>query len=215
MLRMITNTKVLPNTFKFVFGIDEYNKYRVTPTTSNGNCLFESVMIALKSIGLDYSIQHLRNVVAYPILNPHNSQATDTLKVWIQLAQDALSTKDRELLVEFSHVIPVFQIQNPNDAQIRQTIYSQMLKNTFWGEEYALRILETQLQVNFLVISIENKTKIIPHRLLHSEKQYQYYILLLLTRNAGEHYEPISYSGQFIFHYNQLPLVIKNLFQLK
>jgi CO dehydrogenase/acetyl-CoA synthase gamma subunit (corrinoid Fe-S protein) len=214
---MFKSQSFLPKEFKNVLKHDdeaEYNKFRVVHTTSNGNCLFESIVIALKSIGLNYSIEHLRNVVAHPILNPNDKGVTDTLKTWIELARDALNTRDRQLLIEYNHVLPVFQIQNPNDTQIRQVVYSQMLKNSFWGEEYALRILETRLQVNFLVILVDH-TKVIPHCLLHAEKKYMYYIILLLTKHYGEHYQPVSYCGQFIFHYGQLPVVIKTLFQFK
>lgn len=164
---------------------------RIHDTASGGECLFDSVRLVLESEGIHTNIQELRRLVASTVLDLQDAQATEAIVNWKMYYLS-------DLRQEFMHVHNVVRTDEPPNivtVNDRRMIFSNMLSpNLYWGDEYALRIMEREFKVTFLVF---RDTRHKPVYAVNHEPgwQFSHYILLFL---AGCHYNPVSLNGKFL-----------------
>lgn len=207
----------LPAWLRTAFGAEALF-FQIHPTPLDGNCFFSAMKRALDSIGLVYTIEHLRSVTAYPILDSKDLIASNTLKTWYDLVRQAIKSQDLELLTEYKHVLPIAHVSNPLSIENRKLVAYEMMNKQFWAEEHCIRVLERRLEMRVLVLEYDFKyQKLLPHHALDhgpASVPQEYYTLFLLTNDRGKHYENLSYTGQFVIHVSQLPICIRQLFHL-
>lgn len=200
-----------PPCLRHVLPPAESAKFSLSETLKNGDSLFASVKIILESIGTFYTINHLRRVVAYPVLNTHDKETNDSIRTWLSLIQQAKADKNKELMEHCSHLKPFQDAKYPLSPKQRKELYACLLKRSYAGDEHALRVLESQLQVRFLVLDGTYCTARYP--VVHApERQFRPQYCAMLYAESG-HYSPISYNGQFVWRLDQLPTSVRFLFR--
>lgn len=187
----------------------------VYPTIKNGDCLFDSLRIMLQSIGLQYSLAYLRGVVARSVLSVHENKAVySTVQTWYELYQSFLDSRDYVLLHEYAFLSPTKNQSWPLQPHVLQALSENMMKpKLYWGEEFALRTFEKQLQIRFFILEKKDNLYRLHAPLCHNDDpDYQptHYLWLLLDR---KHYQPLSFGGQFVFAPDELPLYLQKLIQ--
>lgn len=191
--------------------------FSVVRTRANGDCLFDSVSHCLNSIGLSFSPHYLRQVVAYSILDVQSATAKNIVQQWYQLYHQLMSPDgDKSLLREYAFMQPAHHQPLPLSLSTLSLISRQMMQPAlYWGEEYALRVFERQLQVRFLIWEqVEgNRFRLhtpLDHNDLRGDYRPTHYILLYLQQ---KHYQPLSYSGQYVFTPHSLPSSLQTMMQ--
>lgn len=195
--------------------------YCLVQTNGDGNCFFQSVHIGLKSIVENpYSIYELRNEVAMSIKEDRKEglQALDTWKV---LLHYAIQEKDQALQKEFAHALPL--VKGDISESSIQHVYENMLDpNLYWGDQYALNILELRLNVKLIVLkkSVTMPPRLVIQRnIVHEERHYRpMYCIILFLHN--EHYMPLihRYTKDNVVKYvtcfkvHKLPCFIENIY---
>lgn len=171
-------------------------------TEDRGDCLFDSVRIVLQSERIYTTNQELRRIVADTVLDLSDRDATSAIQLWKMSYMAGMAA-------EFQHVRNVVR-QGEDPAMItindRRLIFSNMLcPNLYWGDEYALRIMEREFHVVFLLFTDLRLKPVVPldHEPNH---QFTHYIMLYLSRI---HYQPVSYGSRFLFQPEQLPDFLK------
>jgi hypothetical protein len=189
---------------------------KIYSTVQNGDCLFDSLRIMMQSIGLHYSLEYLRGVVARSILN----MATDehvyqTVHMWFELFHSFVKSRDVSLMQEYQFMTPTYQQTWPLSPQVLQDLSEYMMKpKLYWGEEFALRTFEKQLQIRFFILEKVGRQGYRLHApLCHNDDagyQPTHYVWLYLQ---NKHYQPLSFGGQFVFAPFELPLYLQKLIQ--
>lgn len=188
---------------------DEASKFVTAQTAADGNCLFDSVRIILQSLDMNYTVRHLRSVVAYQTLDTHDKQTTETIASWITLYRQGKAERNFEMCQEYAHVEPVSNSRPPLSIQDRKKLSREMMKNTYWGDEHALRVLEERLCMRFLILHPDGSTQ---HPLDHrcsAAWRPDHVAMLLLSQ---KHYQPISYEGRYVFCADDLPPAVHKVF---
>jgi len=165
----------------------------------DGNCLYSSIG---KALGI--TIIKLRKMVAQSIYLPENDS---TIQFWRELHNLAVKEKNIELMTEYGHMkcIANIPLERQITKQEKKLIYREIMKSSFWGEEYTIRILEKMLNIKVLVVNGDKTSLVKP---LDHEGVYQHtYIMVYLKHN---HYSLISYKKQTLFSHINLPIDIKN-----
>ena len=182
--------------------------YRLVETRGAGDCLFESVSVALKTAmrGRPYTPYELRRAVARTISDPSDRRASAALDEWKLLLLGAIEDDDDEMIGQLSHAFPLIfdEVQdehrdedvtvNERDrdgrrngemmaageerasgqkgrhrkkkrqagdagneegrgAQARREVSELMLDpSVYWGDQYAVDVLERLLDVRIAVI---------------------------------------------------------------
>jgi hypothetical protein len=158
-----------------------------------GECLFESVRLALGTIGYVYRVNDLRHVVAKRVLDEDDAEMNEVLRIWMQLFQEATKSGDLSVLAECWQVRPT----------TRQGIFRNMMSSSFWGEQISLQTLQQALRCRFLIVSVDNLHKTpLPMQPVAMQSPVDTYILLFLQDN---HYRPMSHDGRFVFLGKTLP----------
>lgn len=170
--------------------------------SSDGNCFFASVQRILKSVGINLSILYLRRAVADCVLDKNNETANNTIRMWVDLARDALREGDATLLNEYRHVLPIVGYANPLCTESRVKLWQTMLTPAYWGEEFACRVVEEQLQMRFIIIGEGKVSQTWNDRTL---PVLSYAILYL----SNQHYNPVSLYGYFVFANTDLPYDVR------
>lgn len=162
-----------------------------TPTSHDGNCLFESVSILLKyGLEQNYNVVQLRQIVAQKTLDATDYANNEYLKSTLQIYQDALKNNNIQLLRETCHLEGIEEFKFELNETTRALIYKNMMKSSFWGDQNAIRILEEYFQIWFLILSTETQDARL--MMYHQEGFYpQYYAILWLNHN---HYEPMFFK---------------------
>ncbi len=213
--------------------MDQYkqpcNNWVIIPTAGNGDCLFNSIRIALASINYDHTIERLRGCVARRALNPTDEEFNQSLKMWCELA--GASGSDLEIQRETLHVRNICHKPWPLSYEDRLDVMRRMMDpNYYWGDEVAVRTLERALQVRFLVWHMDFNCALQPTTMneqfyVGSQPQTVdiYIVLMLSGGDTGAHYNPMAYKEKtvnganeklrFVFRKNTLPPDIKELFQ--
>lgn len=132
--------------------------YKMPKTKADGNCFFESVALSLEyHYNIRKSITHLRNLVATRFLRFDDQEANQTLSTWLELANSSPKLDEIQhvrgfpktpLQVETANVALQKYIFTPEQ---RLWIYGQIMKSSFWGEEFSLKTLELFLGISFVV----------------------------------------------------------------
>lgn len=202
----------------------------VVPTLGNGNCLFDSVRIALASIGYHYTLDRLRGCVAKRALDETDEEFNQALQVWSALANSG----DPQLRSETMHVNGIARNPWPWTSAQRSVVMKRMMSPAYyWGDEVAVRSLERALHVRFLVWHEDRQCAMQPtthqeHFYVNNEPQSVdiYIVLLLSGGDWGAHYNVLGFrelvSGQtneqtneklrYVFRKNTLPEDVKTLF---
>lgn len=183
--------------------------YWLMETTKNGDCLFHSVHLCLKSI-MDtdpYTSFELRHSVANTILDIKDTQALAVMETWKTLLAHAIEERDEEIVSEYKHAQSLLKDNPPFGVATRQVLYENMLKaDTYWGDQYAVRVLEKLLNVRFMILK---KTKATENPI--SEKRYSYSGQVGLEHGAG--FNPKWHIVLVLDHFHYRPLVKRRLFQ--
>lgn len=198
-----------------VVGLQECNKFRIHETVKDGDCLFDSVRQMLNSVKVHYPTNYLRRVVAESLLLP---QYYGVIETWYSLYKELLKENNVRMLNEYAFLQPLSNAKDTifSQSTIWQVSQAMMNRGLYWGEEHALRVLEDQLQIRFLIFettssSSTRKTLRLHYPLDHftssststtTNKAPSHYLILYLTHN---HYQPISYDHKFVFPVQDLP----------
>ena len=100
------------------------------------------------------------------------------------------------------------QAKWPLSTEERHILYRNMLSNNYYGEQHATRIIEEKLQIRFLIFNGDLE---IPQLSWFQAEPYHptHYCFLYL---AHLHYNPVSFSGLFVWKWEDLPLDIQFFF---
>ena len=189
---------------------EERERVSIHSTVANGDCLFDSVRIVLNhDTSIQVDIPYLRRVVAQSLLLPH-VQAT-TLHHWYTLFHELSLERDGEtMLHEYAFMQPARGKPWPLAPNvILQIAQAMMDRNLFWGEEFAIRVFEQQLQVRCIIVEgIPGHGLRLQHWNHDGEVEYRptHYMCLFLQ---SRHYQPISYRSQFLFTPAEMPLFLQ------
>ena len=188
-------------------------------TSSNGDCLFDSIRIVLYNetdLHRYDDCTFIRSVVARSILDPTNKKAVEALHHWHTLYQEFVKEKNLLQMNEYSFMKPSLEyVDWPLPYTVVKEISDCMMQpNEYWGEEYALRVLENQLRIQFIILKIiitaSGKSSVFIHKPLSSDTLHvTHYVWLLLCKS---HYQPISFQGRFIFPVKQVPVQLQTIF---
>lgn len=167
------------------------------------SCLFDSIDTVLKSVSYNCSAQQLRDVVAHTIINnDKKKQVMNTICGWIEIVRDAIRSNDLRRIEQMRHVLP-YSCRNLKDSD-REAIYHEMKKDTYWGDDFALEVLQQQLKLQFVVIDVledeKNSKLTYPNRTKWGNYNPSHCVFLL--RN-GFHIRPLSIHSKFIHNFNE------------
>ena len=130
---------------------------QVNPSSFPGDCLFAAVQHALDDT--DTSIQDLRRMVTAPILAGTDRFTEATIEQWVLMyreaalqpaVSDAHAAAD-SCMEEVQHVRCVARESLPLTEEARQRLADTMLSPRYWGDEFALRVMQEALRVRMLV----------------------------------------------------------------
>lgn len=156
------------------------DSFKVYHTNANGHCFFESL-----SIPLNKSILDLRKIVAYSLAKP-NYTTNEIINTWRELEHSGLECARHMKCV---HHIPL------NKSLTRQNkvlVMKEMLTSKYWGDEYAIRVLQETFNIGICVI--DDVAGVLRKPL---EIQNPKYIVILLY--TGNHYDLVLYDNKSIF----------------
>ena len=192
--------KYLPRWLQKPLGAD-YRNFRMYDIAPDGHCLFRTLQMILSSIGIDRTLYELRRVVADTVLDPKDEVTNETIKTWLELYKGASKEKDHYLMNEYRHMYVLRNAEWPLNQSDRELLWQSMLTSQYWGEHHACRIMEEQTQMRLLVINGDLKR---PSLVWYHSGQYKptHYAVVYLS---GQHYNPISINGRFIFKWKEIP----------
>jgi hypothetical protein len=200
----------------------DFTKWKTCKVAAQGDCLFDSIRIALESIQYKYTIGDLRHAVAKRILDTTDQEMSETIKTWIEIYKAVEeNTKDSggfsEDLMEWSQVSDTDAVASVTNSKVisnkdRLVIYNNMMTSSFWGEETTIRSLERALHARFLILHVNEKLEILPMQPTTNAKTFPYCVFILLILN-GNHYQPMSHNGKFVFLRDTLPNDAKEIFR--
>ena len=205
----------------------------------NGDCFFDSVRQALASVKKSKTVEDLRHIVARTILDPTDEFANYNLSQWKELLEMALLEKDKEMIQEFAHAKGLVdfekleeverQKQDPKDSDSatstssppfvptkrqRESVYEMMCSPIYWGNEYAVYILEKVYNITFLIFK-EDDGKVRSPSDHGPDFQPKYFCILVLfdSNDRPKHYQPVSYHGKFFLKLQDIPSMVVEKFQ--
>ena len=195
----------------------------------DGNCLFASVTLALNHASAEHqqiinrvldahciketctsiTPQALRYHVVSKVLDKECALMNSACSQWIQIARSAVEEKDTVLLGEYSHVLPVLNCSDPDDltAKERRVLFEEMAKNTFWGEQVCVALIQRITGVTLLIIDdnghlLHQVDDDLAHNTLPSNP------LFAILHLHGKHYQPICNLKTLVFDCETLPYIV-------
>lgn len=129
--------------------------YFLLKTIDNGDCLFHSIHLFLLSVlhRGTYTTFELRHAVAKTVLDLGNKEALHAMEMWKLILQSAIENGDKELQREYRHAFPLLKDVTPFEMVTRTKLFQNMLNvSIYWGDQYAIQVLESKLNVQFLVL---------------------------------------------------------------
>jgi hypothetical protein len=171
-------------------------------TQANGNCLFHSLAIAYESddwpehlLKMDDKINFMRSIIADTMLDLENKEAANVLSTWNMLYTMAKQENDNEMIRHYSHMecledVPVDEILSMEN---RKLVYNEIMKISFWGEEYCLQVFERDLKVKFILMNSDKQ------KIEGTNNNFNTNELILLYY-SGNHYQPVSYKNEYVFN---------------
>jgi hypothetical protein len=162
----------------FVARMFNDQEFKIHQTSTDGNCLFDSA-----SQALGVNVSNLREQVAQ--LAP--LQFFDDWKI--------LSLTG---MPEYEFMVG---IETPE--QLSGLIMNE--PEQFWGDEISMTILETCMDVRFLLM--DGMTKNVRCNYHTMDQKFEKCVLVAYT---GQHYRLVSYKGKKCFNSNEVPIMVKN-----
>ncbi len=133
--------------------------YALVQTRGNGDCLFESVSVALSTAmrGRPYTPTHLRKAVARTVTDASDRRASAALSAWRSMLEGAVRSSDDhddgEMLRQVAHAYPLLFDADPPGPRTRKEVSRLMLDPAvYWGDQYAVEVLERCLDVRIVVL---------------------------------------------------------------
>lgn len=158
---------------------------KIHETVMNGNCMYDSICKILKSKGVCINITTLKKYVINSIL-----KNDEILLNWFMLAKDT----QHKPLPEIRHMIPIIRMNiNPLSSKSKLILQNEMMKNSYWGDEITLQILEKILNIQFHIFD-GNMNKFLSQIPINIKYKYDAYLYF-----KNNHYRPISLNNKFIF----------------
>lgn len=217
-------------------------------TSPDGDCLFSSVAAIIRTASPAYAQRidecmrrnkanfkcanvtatALRTYVAACALDETNELMSNALSMWIEIARSAQAENDHALMVEYNHVLPVIKCSDsaaltPSE---RLTVFKQMRKRTYWGEQVALQIMRRLTGVVLLVFDAQGRLMFqfgADQEAAQGQGQSQgqgqgpaearpaHVQLYGLLHLSGRHFQPLGYKGQLCFAESTLPFVVASM----
>lgn len=133
-----------------------FKKVRVR---GDGNCFFKCI-----SLAYNIPVPNLREIVASSIYKPQNFDAVKNWKeLWCQCVTasplDYEGEEGDEAALRVTHLRGVV-VNSANPSEVTpsdlDTIYKNMLKKTYWGDEYCIKILSETLSLTMIIRNDES-----------------------------------------------------------
>jgi len=141
--------------------VEEAKEFSIHSTANNGDCLFHAIRLCLFSMMKNpYTSRELRRGVAKTILNADDARAKNALQMWkavVESAKGDAGEIDHELIHDYLFAIPLITAEADSDGifpqHIRQQVHDNMLQsNLYWGDQYAILVLEELLNLRFVIL---------------------------------------------------------------
>lgn len=151
------------------------------PTPGNGDCLFHAVAAALRE-GLRGTASHtaLRQLVARTVLQPDRAAAA-ALTTWMGMVEAGMGAEVPHALCVYGAYLR--QGRRFTAADLHALYHSMMDSRRYWGDEYAIQVLERAYKCCLLIYAPDGT------RMGH------------VTSHVPDFYVPLLYDGG---HYSQL-----------
>jgi hypothetical protein len=207
--------------------------FEIVVSAMDGDCLFDSVRQAMASEGSSVTVTMLREVVAREVIQ-ETPKAMETLKNWKMIYKEARKSledaqkieddpkkRKREiddaefLLKEFGHVSPIADSEEETISESdKKKMYQVMRTKGYWGEAFALGVLENLLKFKFLIMDGDSSKAQTGED--HGEDFEPTHFLILVLR--GMHYQPVKVktadgSWKFLLQEDEIPEMVVNKFK--
>lgn len=183
-------------------------QFTAARSAGGGNCFFDSIRIILASTGHTISVRKLRQVVASSLLNPDDQRANAVLLEWARLYSEAVKERNIALASEYIQMQPLFQrkgrVKFPLSQEDRTLVAHQLLKPTYFGDEYALDVMERVLKAHIVVLDGRG-------RVVRQLRQRRRGNAVMFLRLMNIHYQPLHIGGRYLWHWKELPAEIQQL----
>ncbi len=231
--------------------------YKIIENIGGGDCLFDAIKQAYKSVGKDTSVQKLRNLIANEIDEPTFNQYYN-LYLTIKVRKDDIKKDMKELNNKYNSLKRKFKQSDSKSetdvfmSELRRIAeeYKRMEKELtsqesflnefkfmkdvkdiddfkevvqtckFWADSWAISTLERVLNIKLIILSKEayeneNLTgviqcggmedNIIREKGVFNPDKY------IIMEWIGYHYRVVSYKGNYVFQYKELPFDVKEI----
>lgn len=165
------------------------SRTKIVSVPADGDCLFHSITMAVyEDVGSDITVDDLRQIVADNI----DEETFETLHT---IYKSAKKEKDYAIIADYMFMKDVETIDD-----LRRVIATD---RSYWGDEMAVRILQEQLGISFLIFTRQSgKIKLSQQYGEIAEPYTGKYLMLMLETL---HYSPIRHKGRFLHEFGQLP----------
>ena len=178
------------------------------PARGGGECFFNSLAQILQSehdrlpdnLRKYTDTKTLRRIVATTVCKLDNEVVDRCVYSWWQLVNDAKRENNLELLKEYAHARCLIGVSESdiNNQNVREALSRAMMQPPlYWGDEYALRIIQQVFGMRIHVYDAQLGQW--RHPVCDVESRTPTYVCGLLLK--GCHYEPLSFDGDFLFQY--------------
>lgn len=173
-----------------------------SPSQGGGDCLFDSVKTALASIGVTTTVLQLRKVVAISILDPANKKANETLLQWATFYADAIRCGDNDISQEYAHMAVLFPTRQtvvhfPLSHDQRVKVAKEIMKSSFYGEQYSLMVLQRALRISIVVVDLDGQP-------VFQEEQRREKNGIMFIQLTQLHFQPLHDTGKYVWKWRQL-----------
>lgn len=160
--------------------------WELIPTAGGGDCLFHACAAALtEASDIPVTATHLRRLVSQSVIIP-TERVLSTLGTWMQLVEAGMGQDVPQALPVFPRYLA--QGRKLTMADLHRVSQAMMDPATYWGDEYAIDVLQRTFGCGLLVYD-RNMTR---HGHAPPEKA-QFYIPLMYSRF---HYDLLRYKGR-------------------
>ena len=174
--------------------------YTVQDVVADGNCFFDTIVQAFKSINKEKTINDLRNNLAIKT----NQDDFDAKMIFYQ--QYLFSKNDPDADPTF-----LDEIKNAygfmKNIQDLKSLKNYIKTKNFYADEWAIEKIEELYNIKFIIISSEDKTIRTKSAVFKFYKNPDYYIIVEIV---GNHFKLIGYNNKQIFsNFNEIPLSLR------
>lgn len=98
--------------------------------------------------------------------------------------------------------------------QQRENVYQMMCSHIYWGNEYAVYVLEKVYNITFLIFKEDDgKVRCPPDHGPDFHPKYFCILVLFDSNDRPNHYQPVSYHGKFFLKLKDIPSMVVEKFQ--